>query len=150
MKLRLFALTVSLLLLFTACSAQSMKETAERVEDAVEAPIDAAEDKLEAAVDPTPDAEAVIPDEAPAPEAAASGETPAAESSTEAVTQEKAESIALEHAGLLADEVRNIRTEYEIDDGIPHFEVQFYYENWEYDYEIHAETGEILSFDKDD
>lgn len=68
----------------------------------------------------------------------------------EAITQEEAESIALQHAGFTADQVTGLRTEYEIDDGIPRFEVRFRQDRWEYDYEINAETGAILSFDKDD
>ena len=65
------------------------------------------------------------------------------------VTQEQAQSMALEHAGLTADQVDRLHTEYEVDDHIPRYEVQFDYDGWEYDYEIHAETGEILSYDKD-
>lgn len=66
------------------------------------------------------------------------------------LTKEQAEVIALEHAGLTADQVKRLRTEYEIDDGIPRYEVQFRYDRWEYDYEINAENGNILSFDRDD
>lgn len=68
----------------------------------------------------------------------------------ENLTQEEAQSIALEAAGLTADSVTGLRTEYEVDDGVPLYEVQFYHENTEYDYTIHAQTGEILSYDVDD
>lgn len=67
-----------------------------------------------------------------------------------AITKEEAESIALEQAGLTADQVTGLRTEYEIDDGVPRYEVQFRQGRWEYDYEINADTGEILSYDRDD
>lgn len=66
------------------------------------------------------------------------------------ITREQAEQIALEHAGLTADQVTRLRTEFEIDDGIPRFEVQFRQGRWEYDYEINADTGGILSYDRDD
>jgi len=65
------------------------------------------------------------------------------------VTKEEAEKIALDYAGFTADQVSRLRTEYEIDDGIPQFDVQFYEGDWEYEFEIHAENGKILSFDKD-
>jgi len=65
------------------------------------------------------------------------------------LSREQAQALALEQAGLTADQVTRIEVEYEIDDGIPRYEVQFRYDGWEYDYEIHAETGEILSFDRD-
>lgn len=66
------------------------------------------------------------------------------------LTREEAQTIALKHAGLTADQVTRLRTEYEIDDGIPRYEVTFLQRRWEYDYEIHADTGAILSYDKDD
>lgn len=67
----------------------------------------------------------------------------------ENITEEEAESIALEAAGFTAESVTGLRTEYEVDDGVPKYEVQFYHENTEYDYNIHAQTGEILSYDVD-
>lgn len=72
---------------------------------------------------------------------------PAAEA---AITAEEAQKIALDHAGFTADQVTRLHTEYEIDRGIPHYDVEFDEGRWEYDYEIDAATGEILSFEKDD
>ena len=57
--------------------------------------------------------------------------------------------IALDYLGLTADQVQRLRTGYEIDDGIPQYDVEFLEGDWEYEFEIHAETGKILSFDKD-
>ena len=42
-----------------------------------------------------------------------------------------------------------LRTEFDFDEGRPEYEVDFHHDGWEYDYEIHAETGKILSRDKD-
>ena len=67
-----------------------------------------------------------------------------------ALTAEEAQAIALEHAGFTADQVRFLRTEPELRDRVPHYDVEFQEGRWEYDYEIHAQTGEILSFDRDD
>jgi len=81
---------------------------------------------------------------------AATVQTTAAQTPTQnPITREEAEKIALEHAGFTADQVTRLRTEYEVDDGIPRFEVQFHQDRWEYDYEINANTGEILSWDRD-
>lgn len=66
-----------------------------------------------------------------------------------ALTLEQAQSIALDHAGVTADQVTALHTEYEIEHGAAQYEVEFHYDGWEYDYEIHADTGEILSYNKD-
>lgn len=76
------------------------------------------------------------------------GESNATTSDT--LTKEDAQAIALKHAGFTAEQVTGLRTEYEIDDGIARFEVQFRQGRWEYDYEINATTGQILSYDRDD
>lgn len=89
---------------------------------------------------------AVQPTQAPATEPAAPETTPPTGAQ---LTAEAAESIALEHAGLTADQVTRLTSKYEIDDGIPEYDVEFYVGTTEYDYEIHAETGDILSWDKD-
>ena len=68
----------------------------------------------------------------------------------ERISEEKAQEIALKHAGLKADQVTGIRVSYDVDDGVPEYEVEFRYDGWEYEYEIHAETGEIRSYDRDD
>lgn len=69
---------------------------------------------------------------------------------SDTITAEEAQTIALEHAGLTADQVTGLRANFDRDDGIPEYEVEFRQDRWEYEYEIHAETGEILSWDKDD
>lgn len=65
------------------------------------------------------------------------------------LTGEQARQIALDHLGFAADQVTRLHTEYEIDDRIPQFDVEFCRGDWEYEFEIHAETGKILSYDKD-
>jgi len=67
-----------------------------------------------------------------------------------ALTGEDAMNIALEHAGFAEDEVQGLRAEGEIDDGVPQYDVTFRVDRLDYEYEIHAETGEILSFERDD
>lgn len=77
------------------------------------------------------------------------GTSVSATARTVPLTESEARDAALAHAGLSADQVDRLHTEYELEHGIPRYEVQFDYDGWEYDYEIHVETGEILSLDKD-
>ena len=87
----------------------------------------------------------------PAPQNPTPAATPAQSSVTEPkqITKEIAVSIALQHAGLTENAVTRLHTEFDYDDGRPEYEVDFHYSGYEYDYEIHAETGEIISWDKD-
>jgi len=144
MKHKLFAmiLTLSLLLTMTACSAAGVAHTLDRAEDKIENKLDAAEDKVEDAV-----RKAVTP--APAATPSVPVATPTEPASIQPLTKEEAEKIALDYLGLTADQVTRLRTEYEIDDRIPQFDVQFYEGDWEYEFEISAEDGRILSYDKD-
>ena len=90
------------------------------------------------------------PEPTPAATPAATGPShtlPAA--APQILTKEDAEKIALEHAGFTADQVQRLRTELDYDRGKAEYEVDFHVDRWEYDYEIDAETGKILSWDKD-
>ena len=65
------------------------------------------------------------------------------------LTAEEAETVALEQAGLTREQVKFSRTESDWDDGVPEWEVEFRYENWEYDYVIHAETGAVIHWERE-
>ena len=167
------ALILALLLTTAGCSTAHAVQKLDAAEDRIEDKLDAAEDKLEdslrAAVTPAPAATQPAPTEEPAPPAPvetlpapaetlpAAAETlpapaetlPAAAADPQKLTREQAQKIALEHVGFTADQVTRLRTEYEIDDRIPQFDVEFHQGDWEYEFEIHAETGKILSYDKD-
>ena len=65
------------------------------------------------------------------------------------ISQDKAKEIALSHAGLASNQVTFKRTELDSDNGIQKYEVEFYYNNREYSYEIDANTGNILSYEQD-
>ena len=65
------------------------------------------------------------------------------------VTKEEAISAALAHAGLKRSQVSHLQAELDKDDGRTVYEVDFETATWEYEYEIHAETGKILSWDKE-
>src|SRR5699024_10988296 len=55
--------------------------------------------------------------------------------------------IAREDAGLSEEEMGRTRIELDYDDGILKYEVEFYADGTEYDYEIDASTGKILAKD---
>lgn len=133
MKIRIFALLlIAALMVSLLAGCRTAEATLESVEDAVEHRVEAADESLKQPFSPT-----TAPAAAPTAPAAA-------------ITAEQAQQIALEHAGFTADQVKFLRTDYEIDDGVPQYEVEFHQDRWEYDYEINAETGAILSYDKDD
>ena len=67
----------------------------------------------------------------------------------EKIGEEKAKQIALEHAKLKEADVSRLFVELDYDDGILRYEVDFHYGQYEYDYDIDAKTGKILSYDKD-
>lgn len=65
------------------------------------------------------------------------------------ITIEQAKEIALKHANLSGDQVTFIKSGQEFDDGIEKYEIEFYFDNKEYDYDINANTGEVISYDYD-
>ena len=78
------------------------------------------------------------------------GQTTGGQAAATAVTEEQAREAALSHAGLTADQVTFVRSKLDRDDGRLMYDVEFYTSDYkEYDYEIDASTGEILSYDYD-
>ena len=65
------------------------------------------------------------------------------------IGSEAAKQAALAHADLNADDVRFVHVDLELDDGSWKYDVEFYKDNIEYDYDIDALTGAVLSFDQD-
>lgn len=63
------------------------------------------------------------------------------------ITADKAKEIALNHAGVKAADAVFLLAGLDWDDGRAHYEVEFYSGSMEYDYDIDAVTGAILSFD---
>lgn len=74
---------------------------------------------------------------------------PPATQAAKRLTKEEAQAIALSHAGLTADQVCDLEVEADREKGVPLFEVDFEADGYEYEYEIHAETGEILKSHKE-
>lgn len=65
------------------------------------------------------------------------------------ISQDQAKQIALSHAGLSLSDVDYIKCEFDFDRGVAEYEVEFAIGRTEYEYEINANTGEIISFEKD-
>ena len=63
------------------------------------------------------------------------------------ITEEEAKAIAFQNAQVAPEAVTAIRVKKDIDDGISVYDVEFYVQNKEYDYEIQAADGAILSVD---
>lgn len=69
--------------------------------------------------------------------------------STDNITADRAKKIALAHAGLTEVNVTFVKAKLDTDDGRQEYEIEFYNGSTEYDYDIDAATGEILSYDSD-
>lgn len=65
------------------------------------------------------------------------------------LTEAQAVAIAIEHAGLSEGEITDLRVLLDRDDGRPEWDIEFVRDVWEYSYEIHAETGAILEWDRE-
>lgn len=66
------------------------------------------------------------------------------------IGEEAAKTAALSHAGISATQAGKLKAEYDYDDGIAVYEVDFEYNGYEYEYKIDAVTGAILEYEMDD
>ena len=83
------------------------------------------------------------------PEKEADHAAATASSGSTKLSKEEAQEIALKDAGLTADQVTGLRVEYDADGKVAEYDVEFHHSGWEYDYEINADTGEIISYDRE-
>lgn len=65
-----------------------------------------------------------------------------------AINAQKARGIALEHAGVAAENVTDFEIDLDRKNGVALYEVEFRAGDTEYDYVINAQTGEVISFKK--
>ena len=126
----IFLLAISALAAFAGC---------DRVEDTLENQIDIIEETLEQKVKDSVDTLS--------PSETTGSFTPVGPSAL--ITPEDAQNIALEHAGVTAEEATGLHTVMDIDDGRQEYDVEFRVGHLEYEYEIDAATGKILSTDID-
>ena len=135
---------------------EKMEVKLDAVEEQVEAKLDAAEERMEvkfeeraADIPVTEPASEPVTEPASVPGNETQPVVPPVTEGVQRISKEEAQQIALNYVGLSAAQVTRLRTEYEIDDRIPQYDVEFRQGNLEYEFEIHAENGRILSFDKD-
>ena len=94
------------------------------------------------------------------PETSAETQTPAAGDSVEIAAQPStaasafiseadAKKTAFDHAGVTEADVTGLRVKLDYDDGRQVYDVEFYAGSLEYDYEISAADGTVLSFDQE-
>ncbi len=72
-----------------------------------------------------------------------------APASNEYISADKAKSIAFDHAFVKAADVKFSKAELDRDDLIVHYDVEFVVGNFEYEYEINAESGKVIASDKE-
>ena len=68
---------------------------------------------------------------------------------TPSISLDEAKNIAVTNAGVDINNVKFTREELDHDNHTLVYELEFFYNNIEYDYEINATTGDIISYDKD-
>ena len=136
MKIRVLSSLISLVLLVlvialaAGCSSLYQAEQAtDQIEEQMEQKADQVEEQLENAAKPPV--------------------SPAVTQNAAALTLEQAQEIALNHAGFTPDQVTNLHGDFDVDDGVPEYEVEFFQDGWEYSCTIHADTGDVLEYDKD-
>lgn len=61
----------------------------------------------------------------------------------------RAKEIALNHAGVQASQVRWDDAEFDIDNDVPHYELEFDVGQNEYEYDVHAVSGNVIKFEQD-
>ena len=81
--------------------------------------------------------------------AATTAAQPKANNTSGDIGVEKAKEIAMSHAGVSAGSVSFVKAKLDYEDGVKVYDIEFYSGNVEYDYEINAATGAIVSFDQD-
>ncbi len=70
-------------------------------------------------------------------------------SSSAKISENEAKAIALKHAGIEENNITGLSITLERDDGILEYEIDFHSNGFEYDYDINAQTGEIISSNKE-
>lgn len=134
------SLTVALLL--AGCNRntdQNMSSGMSSIEDKISSTVSSAEDfvsdgmsKIESGMESTTGATA-----------------DGAEQSGAKITAEQAKQTALKDANLSESDVTGLKVEFENDDGALKYDVDFSANGKDYDYDIDATNGEIISSDKD-
>ena len=71
------------------------------------------------------------------------------QSGTAYITSEQAKAAAFAHANVSEGDVRKLEVDFDQDDNVAKYDVEFEVGHTEYEYEINGVTGEIISFEMD-
>jgi len=97
----------------------------------------------------TPDPKPTVPDPKPSQSPADPAPTPPSSPSSGVIGRDAALSAALSHAGISLSDARDIEVDAELDERTPHYDVDFSFGKTEYEYEIDAHSGAVLSHEKE-
>ncbi len=75
--------------------------------------------------------------------------SPSANATAKLLTRDQAKAAALAHAGVHETDVFDLEIELEKERGVSIYDITFETAEYEFDYDIHAETGEILRSQKE-
>lgn len=67
----------------------------------------------------------------------------------EYIGEEKAKEAALTHAHITAADAKFLICVFDYENGLAVYDVEFYYDTFEYSYDINAKTGEVVKYEKD-
>ncbi len=158
-KLFALALTLSLALVFTACTPEvhihtgdgsseaivSDNSTIASTEETTKTETEASAPKVDTSVASSENSKV---DSSKKEDSTASKVPSSAVSSSTTISKSEAKSIALKDAGLKASDIYDYEIELDRDKGVLHYDVSFESGGKDYDYEINAATGKIISVEK--
>ena len=129
-KLLVFMVIAALLIMGGCSNSPAEDQTADDQQTAVteEVQQDAAEDATQA--EPAPDATQ-------------------ADTAAEGISEQEAKEIALNHAGFKESDVEFTKVGKDMDDGIWQYELEFVAGEMKYEYDINAESGDVISFESE-
>ncbi|MBR7081581.1 MAG: PepSY domain-containing protein [Oscillospiraceae bacterium] len=76
-------------------------------------------------------------------------QTPASNPATSYIGEAAAKSAALSHAGVSESSVKFVKCEFDYENGVAVYDIDFYSDGYEYDYHINATTGEVVKHSKE-
>ena len=142
------ALFVLLAVILTLSLAACVAAPSGKPENTTETPVQttAPVENNKPALAPNP-AEEPVPTEAPKPTEAPAPKK--AQEKDQSITEAEAKNIALKHAGVSADKIRDYDIEKDMEGGVLYYEIDFESGGYEYDYLIRVEDGKILRNEKE-
>ena len=83
------------------------------------------------------------------PQQEAAADTSQQDSAATEISEQEAKEIALNHAGFKESDVEFTKVGKDMDDGIWQYELEFVAGEMKYEYDINAESGDVMSFESE-